>query len=226
MARAQMGLIVTKLAGKLNGHCFRNSGNSQILEKLSSTNNVNELSRNKSLPAITKVLKNWRNVSVEERVLWSEIATANPVLDRWGNSKTLTNRQFYIKVQIQRLLTFTTFLEASNFSPLIPNIAISSILISEGEEEFSLSGGFFDEDSVIAYCVKEVPYFGYYVNPKKATVSTYLTVEGYNSNVLFQQLEASGLMFTVGKIFHSTIFAISPSGLKSAKLTFYSQVVG
>ena len=149
MAVIKLGSIVTDIAGSIGGTTFRrtstghaayNKQGRQVKSAFAKASRKNELGN---------IFSSWYNLTDNEREQWAYNASIYPLKDKFGNTKYLTGRQLYTKLNSQLLPanetsnvnSFDTFVE------LAPT-TIASFDISNSELSLYIGGSF---DSQIIY---------------------------------------------------------------------------
>lgn len=138
MATFKLGAIITDIRGSIagttirrtpNGHIMYNKQGTQIKSAFAPASKKNELSN---------IFKAWGELDKAKQTAWSENALLYPIKNKFGDSKFLTGRQLFTKLNGQLLptgatsnpLTFDTFVESKtatlvNFSLGAEECAIS-----------------------------------------------------------------------------------------------------
>lgn len=103
MAVIKLGSIVTDIAGSIGGTTFRrtstghavyNKQGRQVKSAFAPASRKNELGN---------IFADWYNLSEGERAQWEKNASVYPLKDKFGNTKYLTGRQLYTKLNAQLL---------------------------------------------------------------------------------------------------------------------------
>jgi len=131
MATIKMGAIITEIAGSVGGTTFRRFKNGTVMQNKQFGASANKLLKNKSLPILSEVIKNWSSLTLAVRNEWISQALNFQFLDKFGVLKNLSGRQLYIKLQSQSTFSdqgiinpFTLLSTTPNFTVL--NWAIDS----------------------------------------------------------------------------------------------------
>lgn len=122
MAVIKLGSIVTDIAGSIGGTTFRrtstghavyNKQGKQVKSAFAKASRKNELGN---------IFSSWYNLTENEREQWAINASVYPLKDKFGNTKYLTGRQLYTKLNAQLLpakkisdvKSFDTFVELAD----------------------------------------------------------------------------------------------------------------
>ena len=143
MAVIKLGSIVTDIAGSIGGTTFRrtstghaayNKQGRQVKSAFAKASRKNELGN---------IFSNWYNLSEREREQWAINASTYPLKDKFGNTKYLTGRQLYTKLNAQLLPANETsnVSEFDTFVELAP-ASINSFDISMSELSLYIGGKF------------------------------------------------------------------------------------
>lgn len=118
MAVIKLGSIVTDIAGSIGGTTFRrtstghaayNKQGRQVKSAFAKASRKNELGN---------IFSSWYNITVRERNQWAYNASIYPLKDKFGNTKYLTGRQLYTKLNAQ-LLPANTSSDPKSFDPFV-----------------------------------------------------------------------------------------------------------
>lgn len=151
MAVIKLGSIVTDIAGSIGGTTFRrtstghaayNKQGRQVKSAFAKASRKNELGN---------IFSNWYNITESEREQWAYNATVYPLKDKFGNTKYLTGRQLYTKLNAQLLPAnvssdvkkFDTFVELAPTN-------INSFQISESNLSIYVGGSFSEQTIYIS----------------------------------------------------------------------------
>lgn len=118
MAVIKLGSIVTDIAGSIGGTTFRrtstghavyNKQGKQVKSAFAKASRKNELGN---------IFSSWYNLTENEREQWALNASVYPLKDKFGNTKYLTGRQLYTKLNAQ-LLPAKAKSDVKNFDPFV-----------------------------------------------------------------------------------------------------------
>ena len=102
MAKIAFGGGVSQASGKIGGTVYsRNKGGAYFKNWVVPTNpSTSKQQAQRNLLSLKSAA--WRDLTQEQRTAWQTYADNNPILDRLGNSITLTGAQAYIKINVNR----------------------------------------------------------------------------------------------------------------------------
>ena len=225
MAKALMGAIVVKLAGKLNGHCFRVYGNTQVLQQKGLPPRKLNITVNGAMPVIRDIFAKWISTSSEVRNQWKALALLYPFSDRWGNPKYLSGRQFYTKMNINAVLAGFPEPDASTFDGYIPGLEFDSVSINLTNAALELKNEHLANGTRLQVCIKKLQNEA--VNPEPSRIKTicYFRAQDYTPNALFVAVNNAGFHFIESEWYAVSVSAVSPYGMKSPYLMYITQAI-
>lgn len=149
MATFKLGAIITDVAGSIggttirrtpNGHAMYNKQGRQVKSAFAKASRKNELGN---------VFGNWYNLTESEKEQWALNASIYPIKDKFGNTKYLTGRQLYTKLNAQ-LLPASATSDVKSFDPFVElaDTQLDTFDISTSELSLYIDGAF---DSQIIY---------------------------------------------------------------------------
>ena len=149
MAVIKLGSISTDIAGSIGGTTFRrtstghavyNKQGRQVKSAFAPASRKNELGN---------IFASWYLLSEAEQNQWSKNATTYPLKDKFGNTKYLTGRQLYTKLNAQLLPAGQTS-AVDRFDPFVElaETKLNTFDISASELSLYIDGEF---DSQIIY---------------------------------------------------------------------------
>jgi len=104
MARVTYGESITEYAGSIGGVTFLRNASGPIA-KLRSRPPVNPSPyQSKYQTRMAKLVAYWPTLSQENKVLWDTFAAAHKHTTPWGKEKTLSGYQWFLSVNLYRLL--------------------------------------------------------------------------------------------------------------------------
>lgn len=225
MAKALMGSIVVKLAGKLNGHCFRVLGNTQVLQAKPLPSRKLNITVNGAMPVIRDIFAKWINTSSEVRNQWKALALLYPFSDRWGNPKYLSGRQFFTKMNINAVLAGFPEPDASTFDGYIPGLEFESVNINLTDATLEFKNEHLASGTRLQICIKKLQNEA--VNPEPSRIKTicYIRAQDYTPNALYVAVNNAGFNFIESEWYAVSMSAVSPYGMKSPYLMYLAQAV-
>lgn len=225
MAKALMGAIVVKLAGKLNGHCFRVLGNTQVLQAKPLPSRKLNISVNGAMPVIRDIFAKWITTSSEVRNQWKALALLYPFSDRWGNPKYLSGRQFFTKMNINAILSGFPEPDADTFDGYIPGLEFENVNINLTDATLELKNEHLASGTRLQICIKKLQNEA--VNPEPSRIKTicYIRAVDYTPIALFVAVNNAGFNFIESEWYAVSVSAVSPYGMKSPFLMYVAQAI-
>lgn len=143
MAVIKLGSIVTDIAGSIGGTTFRrtstghavyNKQGKQVKSAFAKASRKNELGN---------IFSSWYNITESEREQWALNASTYPLKDKFGNTKYLTGRQLYTKLNAQ-LLPANGTSNVNNFDTFVElaDTQLETFDISTSELSLYIDGEF------------------------------------------------------------------------------------
>lgn len=148
MAVIKLGSIVTDIAGSIGGTTFRRTSTGHAAYNKQGRQVKSAFSKASRKNQLGNIFSNWYNLSESERDQWAKNASTYPLKDKFGNTKYLTGRQLYTKLNAQ-LLPANATSDVKSFDPFVelaPTI-INSFQISEAALSVYV-GGTFNEQTI------------------------------------------------------------------------------
>lgn len=162
MAKIQYGGGISAMSGKLAGNVYaRNKGGAYTRNWVKPTNPATTAQQNQRNTLSLKSAA-WRTLTDSQRDSWKSWAEDNPVLDRIGQSVTLSGAQGYTKININRdnasdTATQSTVPGAPSFTANIFDTSDTlTISISSANFQIPLGSGAADGQIVFVFCSKPV----------------------------------------------------------------------
>jgi len=215
MAKALMGAIVVKLAGKLNGHCFRVFGNTQVLQAKPLPSRKLNITVNGAMPVIRDLFAKWITLDSATRNLWKTIALTYPFSDRWGNPKYLSGRQFFTKVNINAILAGFSEVNPATFNAYIPGLEFDEVIIELTSARLELKNEHFAPGTMLQICIKKLNNEAINPDPSRIKTICYMRVVDYTPENLYVAVTSAGFYFSAGEWYAVSVSAVSPFGMKS-----------
>jgi hypothetical protein len=101
MAIFLLGALVTEIVGSIGGTTFKRQRSSRVMMRKSNGASRSKLLQNPRLVFNSLIFKKWRNLSLQVQTAWNTIASANSVLNKFGQSVFLTGVSFQRKMDLQ-----------------------------------------------------------------------------------------------------------------------------
>lgn len=149
MAVIKLGSIVTDIAGSIGGTTFRRTSTGHAVYNKQGRQVKSAFAKASRKNELGNIFSNWYNISESEREQWAINASTYPLKDKFGNTKYLTGRQLFTKLNAQ-LLPANAASDVKSFDPFVELAPtnINSFNISESELSLYIDGAF---DSQIIY---------------------------------------------------------------------------
>lgn len=225
MAKLLMGSIVTAAVGRLNGHCFRLFGNTQVLQRNPLPARVSVISKNSAIPLAQRSFSSWSNLTLERRTQWNEVALANPVIDRFGNPKTLSGRAYYCKIAINLGMVNEAVIRPDEFNSTVPTCAFANIVINEEDETFTYLEDDFAIDSFLVVNIVKVRGSFNHPNPNKIKFCASFDTNDYDFGDIYKALLDLGFEFKKDDWYAVSTCVVSASGVVSPKVLTLTEVI-
>lgn len=129
MAVFQLGSLVSRISGSIGGTTFRRVGSQNVVSNKSSGGTRSNLLKNKALIDLSQIFKSWKTLTSEKRAGWNSTALLYPVIDKFGNSKFLTGRQFFIKYNSQLSVVGVKIVNDSDFNTIVDEVTLKAFVI-------------------------------------------------------------------------------------------------
>ena len=225
MAKALMGAIVVKLAGKLNGHCFRVYGNTQVLQQKGLPPRKLNITVNGAMPVIRDIFAKWIKLSAEDRNKWKDLALLYPFSDRWGNNRYLSARQFFTKMNINAVLAGFPEPDANTFDGYIPGLEFDGVNINLTDATLELKNEHLATGTRLQICIKKLQNEAVDPEPSRIKTICYMRAIDYTANALFVAVNNAGFSFIESEWYAISVSAVSPYGMKSPYLMYLAKAV-
>ena len=112
MARVTYGSGITELAGSIGGVTYQKNASGNIA-KLRSNPIVNPTPLQAGYQNnMARLVAFWPTLSQANKDAWNDLAAAHLHTTPWGEEKTLSGYQWFISINLNRLLKYTTFLNS------------------------------------------------------------------------------------------------------------------
>ncbi len=149
MAVIKLGSIVTDIAGSIGGTTFRRTSTGHAVYNKQGRQVKSAFAKASRKNELGNIFSNWYNLSDREREQWAKNASTYPLKDKFGNTKYLTGRQLYTKLNAQ-LLPANGTSDVNSFDPFVElaHTQIETFDISSSELSLYIEGKF---DSQIIY---------------------------------------------------------------------------
>jgi hypothetical protein len=224
MARLLMGAIVTKAVGKIGGMCFRIKNQTQILQRNPNPFKNRAINNNPAMGLIRLVFSQWKYQSDAEKTLWGVIAVNNPIRDRFGNLKTLSNREFFNRSNINTRLVGYGGVNVEDWESFTPWLNADNIRIQTNTQTIEIVNYDFDTNTRLAFYARRVNNGSNNPIPSSIQLIAFINTQDYDAHTLWNAVAAAGYIFTPYKFYSVGIRCITTSGVQSPMLQFTTQV--
>ena len=149
MAVIKLGSIVTDIAGSIGGTTFRRTSTGHAVYNKQGRQVKSAFAKASRKNELGNIFSSWYNLTENEREQWALNASVYPLKDKFGNTKYLTGRQLYTKLNAQLLPAKQTS-DVKSFDPFVElaDTQLETFDISSGELSLYIDGQF---DSQIIY---------------------------------------------------------------------------
>lgn len=148
MAVIKLGSIVTDIVGSIGGTTFRRTSTGHAVYNKQGRQVKSAFAKASRKNELGNIFSSWYNITDNEREQWAKNASSYPIKDKFGNTKYLTGRQLYTKLNAQ-LLPANTKSDVNSFDPFV-ELADTQLkyfnIISEGLSLYI--GGEFDSQII------------------------------------------------------------------------------
>ena len=103
MAVIKLGSIITDIAGSIGGTTFRRTSTGHAVYNKQGRQVKSAFSKASRKNQLGNIFSNWYNLAEREKKQWALNASTYPLKDKFGNTKYLTGRQLYTKLNAQLL---------------------------------------------------------------------------------------------------------------------------
>lgn len=143
MAVIKLGSIITDIAGSIGGTTFRRTSTGHAVYNKQGRQVKSAFAKASRKNELGNIFSNWYNLSEKEREQWALNASTYPLKDKFGNTKYLTGRQLYTKLNAQ-LLPANGTSNVSEFDVYVELAPanINSFQISESDLSIYVGGSF------------------------------------------------------------------------------------
>lgn len=216
MARIQLGALITNIAGSVGGTTFTRQRNGIVMSNKNKGQSLAKSQTNLRRVQLGYIFQMWSRLGNTKQNDWRSLAASYTFLDKFGNSKYLTGREFQIKMQSQLLPLSTDEVEPNEFNSNLPTWSMSGSTANftdkTAQVEFLVSGGY-------ANFMLSVDFELGYVPPIRPSGKQILIVAGNNSDFTLSYgsiLFAKYPFLTPNYGIRVYVYAVNPSGWKSA----------
>lgn len=220
-----MGAIVTKASGKLNGHCFRYSRNTQILQVSALPSKSWNKSKNSFINSTQIGFSTWSKLSLIIRNAWSEESLKYEYIDRWGNPKVLSGREFFSKCYLNCLKSEQVMPVIDYFSGVIPVCNFDDIIINTEAGTFEYREFNFEASSKLVVCIQKISGNQVNLTSKQIKIVAVTDTDDYDSSNLYTLIKDNGFKFITGSWYSVNTYCVTRSGVVSPAFILNVQAV-
>ena len=219
MANIKLGAIITNIAGSVGGSTFRRTPAGIILYNKQRQQIKSAFSKRAVKNRLGAVLSGWSLLDGGTRSDWEDLAPLYPQLNKFGDSVTLTGRQFYTKLNAQ-LIPVQQSVDLENFNDVVYLGVVESVTIDIGDSDFRVTcsenlDGFFVLVSV--YTLR----FGANSRPTKHAFPTFAEDPGDKLDFnMFAQFTAQYPNRAAGQTYGVNIKIMNSSGFQTSTQSF------
>lgn len=224
MARILMGAIVTKAVGKIGGMCFRIKNQTQILQRNPNPFKNRAINANSAMGIIRYVFTRWSYLNAGDKRQWGIIALNNPRSDRFGNSTTLSARDFFNMSNINTLLVGLPIIDPYEWEAFTPWLNCDFIRVNTTIPSIELNNYDYDTNCRLAIYRKRVNSIA--VNPIASSLKlmAFINTQDYDGEFLWNTVAAAGYTWAPGQLYSVGIRCITTSGVVSPMIQFTIEV--
>ena len=220
MAKLLMGSIVVKAAGKINGHCFRIFRGQQLLTRLPLPINRNSINQNPAMNIIRNVFSEWSILDLLERTAWNNIAATNPIIDRFGQTKYLSGRDFYSKSNINARLSGFGKIIAFDWLRNVSIVTCNDIVVDITLKTITLKSLVFSDSPTFQFVAKNLSNQAQNPNPDQIKALMYNPCQTIDKFILFDDFASAGMDFNETKPYFIAFRSVTASGVVGPWLSF------
>ena len=146
MAVIKLGSIITDIAGSIGGTTFRRTSTGHAVYNKQGRQVKSAFAKASRKNELGNIFSNWYNLSEKEREQWAVNASTYPLKDKFGNTKYLTGRQLYTKLNSQ-LLPANAISNVESFDPFVAHapVNINSFDVNNNTLSLHVEGDFIQQ---------------------------------------------------------------------------------
>lgn len=219
MAVIKLGSIVTDIAGSIGGTTFRRTSTGHAVYNKQGRQVKSAFAKASRKNELGNIFSSWYNLTEMEREQWAKNASTYPLKDKFGNTKYLTGRQLYTKLNAQLLPAATTS-DVKNFNTFVMLAPVSINTFDIAGEALSLS--------VDGTFVKQFIYISIYQLRKRGRVKPHAHFKRTavkevfpNSNIdIWNEFQNQFPLAVDGQTFGFNIQYVNECGVMTSVLAF------
>ena len=148
MAVIKLGSIITDIAGSIGGTTFRRTSTGHAVYNKQGRQVKSAFAKASRKNELGNIFSSWYNLTESERNQWAYNASVYPLKDKFGNTKYLTGRQLFTKLNAQ-LLPANELSDVKKFDTFVELAPVSINTFDIAGEALSLSvGGTFEKQFI------------------------------------------------------------------------------
>lgn len=143
MAVIKLGSIVTDIVGSIGGTTFRRTSTGHAVYNKQGRQVKSAFAKASRKNELGNIFSSWYNLTESERNQWAYNASVYPLKDKFGNTKYLTGRQLYTKLNAH-LLPANRTSDVKNFDTFVElaETQLETFDISNSELNLYIDGSF------------------------------------------------------------------------------------
>lgn len=225
MATFKLGAIITDMQGSISGTTIRRTPNGHIMYNKQGTQIKSAFAPASKKNKIANIFRGWGELSKEQQDKWKDNAKLYPVKDKYGETKILSGRQLYTKLNTQLLpiglnsneKAFDTFVEN-------PAIVIGECNTITGTFEISWGGTFTSQYILVSiYRIRKKGSVKPHAHFKRSEVKP---VTNSDSIDIYTAFTNTFPLAQIGEEYGVNIQFCNASGIVSSVQAFTFQVLG
>ena len=219
MAVIKLGSIVTDIAGSIGGTTFRRTSTGHAVYNKQGRQVKSAFAKASRKNQLGNIFSNWYNLTGTVREQWAYNASVYPLKDKFGNTKYLTGRQLYTKLNAQLLPAneisdpgkFDTFVELAPTS-------IDEFIIADNSLSLSIGGSFTDQTIYVSiYQLRKKGRVKPHAHFKRTAVKKVASNDIIN---IWSEFRQQFPLAVSGQTFGFNIQFINASGVMTSVLAF------
>lgn len=121
MATFKLGAIVTDIAGSIGGTTLKRNGNYKVMMNKSGGSPYSKLLKNNALSYLGNIFKAWSLLDTATQEAWKAQALLYTFPDKFGNLRTLSGRQLFIKLCGQNFKVNREYVDVAGVNAVLPD---------------------------------------------------------------------------------------------------------
>lgn len=218
--KLQFGSIIVNGAGKINGHQIRNFRGMPFLTKKAMPTISNFFLANPAKKVTTLAFRYWTTLDEATRNEWEVIASGIPFFDRWKNVKYFTGRELVTYLYINTSNARISFPDSKAFDSTIPSFETLRVDVKVTSQtcevvNFNNIGG-----AMCLVFIRKNPTSIRQLKARELKLIGAFDISILSSSDLYNEIIATGFVFTPDQTYSFGIKNISDSGMASPMQVF------